>query len=323
MKYIASRIVIASDIGLNNNLFGAKLLEWLDSYGSLFVYKYLHQPFVTYKMEKTYFMKPAKQGDCIDFYVKNIKFDKISVSFDLVAKISSYNPVREIINTNMTFVAIDPDEEKPQRLNPMLFELDEFEKCIYQKAKSFMSHDETIYHNIFHIDEMLTQLNMYKATMNQTDYRKLYIAICYHDAIHKSNDLNNEENSVNLFNRDFGKIFDKNDVEDIKNMILCTKSNIDYDEIKKIKNADLLHDLDMISFIDYETMKGNDVKIRAEHKDVSVDEFYKNKLEFFKRLIKHGVFISTKYKKYNTIALENIKTYMKEINELLSEVEND
>jgi acyl-CoA hydrolase len=30
MKYIASTIVRASDIGLNNNLFGGTLLRWLD-----------------------------------------------------------------------------------------------------------------------------------------------------------------------------------------------------------------------------------------------------------------------------------------------------
>ena len=198
MKYIASTIVRASDIGLNNNLFGGTLLRWLDEYGALFTYKYLNHRFVTYKMEKTYFLKSAKQGDCIDFYVTNLKFDKISVNFDLVAKINSYKPAKEIINTNMTFVAIDVEKEKPQRLNPMLFELDEFEKCIYQKAKSFMSNDENIFHNIHHVDEMINQLNRFKATMNSYDYKKIFIAICYHDAVHIPMSNDNEKNSVIL-----------------------------------------------------------------------------------------------------------------------------
>ena len=117
MKYIASTIVRASDIGLNNNLFGGTLLKWLDEYGALFTYKYLNHKFVTYKMEKTYFLKSAKEGDCIDFYVTNLKFDRMSVNFDLVARINSYKPAKEIINTNMTFVAIDVEKEKPLRLN--------------------------------------------------------------------------------------------------------------------------------------------------------------------------------------------------------------
>jgi acyl-CoA thioesterase YciA len=95
VKYIASTIVRASDIGLNNNLFGGTLLRWLDEYGALFTYKYLNHRFVTYKMEKTYFLKSAKQGDCIDFYVTNLKFDKISVNFDLVAKINSFTNLQK------------------------------------------------------------------------------------------------------------------------------------------------------------------------------------------------------------------------------------
>lgn len=61
MKYIASTIVRQSDLGLNDNLFGGTLLRWLDEYGALFTYKYLNHTFVTYKMEKTYFLKSAKQ----------------------------------------------------------------------------------------------------------------------------------------------------------------------------------------------------------------------------------------------------------------------
>lgn len=321
MKYIASTIVRASDIGLNNNLFGGTLLRWLDEYGALFTYKYLNHRFVTYKMEKTYFLKSAKQGDCIDFYVTNLKFDKISVNFDLVAKINSYKPAKEIINTNMTFVAINVEEERPQRLNPMIFEMDEFEKCIYQKAKVFMSNDEAIFHNIFHVDEILTQLNMYKATMNQNDYKKLYIAACYHDAIHKPNNITNEEESINILKRDFGKVLSDEDFNDISNMILCTKTNVDYEEIKKYKNADLLHDLDMVSFIDYETMKANDVKIRSEKDNIPVEVFYKQKLSYYEKLMDSGVFISSKYKRYNNIASENIKIYIDEIKELIEKTQ--
>lgn len=321
MKYIASTIVRASDIGLNNNLFGGTLLRWLDEYGALFTYKYLNHRFVTYKMEKTYFLKSAKQGDCIDFYVTNLKFDKISVNFDLVAKINSYKPAKEIINTNMTFVAINVEEEKPQRLNPMIFEMDEFEKCIYQKAKVFMSDDEAIFHNIFHVDEILTQLNMYKATMNPNDYKKLYIAACYHDAIHKPNNITNEEESINILKRDFGKVLSNEDFNDISNMILCTKTNVDYEEIKKYKNADLLHDLDMVSFIDYETMKANDVKIRSEKDNIPVEVFYKQKLSYYEKLMDSGVFISSKYKRYNNIASENIKIYIDEIKELIEKTQ--
>ena len=294
-------------------------MRWLDEYGALFTYKYLNHRFVTYKMEKTYFLKSAKQGDCIDFYVTNLKFDKISVNFDLVAKINSYKPAKEIINTNMTFVAINVEAERPERLNPMLFELDEFEEFIYQKIKSVMCTDETIFHNINHIDDMLSQLRMLKATMNQNEYKKLYIATCYHDIIHIADNENNEEESIKLLNRDLGKLLSEQDLSDISNMILCTKSNIDYEEIKKYKNADLLHDLDMLSFIDYETMKTNDVKIRSEHDNITMEAFLKRKITYYKRLLETGVFVSSKYKKYNSIANENISQYIEELKTMIKE----
>jgi acyl-CoA thioesterase YciA len=322
MKYIASTIVRASDIGLNNNLFGGTLLRWLDEYGALFTYKYLNHRFVTYKMEKTYFLKSAKQGDCIDFYVTNLKFDKISVNFDLVAKINSYKPAKEIINTNMTFVAINVEEEKPQRLNPLIFEMDEFEKCIYQKATGFMSNDKSIFHNINHINDMLNQLSLLKATMNPVEYKKLYTAICYHDAVHVYGNSDNEEQSVKVFERDFKRAIAQSDMEEISKLILSTNSGVTIDEIKSIKNADILHDLDMMSFIDYETIKANDVKIRSERGDISIEEFYKQKLKYYKKLISDGIFISQKFKKFNSVAVDNVTRYIEDIKALITEVTN-
>ena len=139
MKYITSTIVRNVDIALNGNLFGGTLLRWLDEYGALFVYKYLHHTFVTYKMGDTYFLKSAKLGELIDFYMDNLKFNKLSVSFDLVAKTNATS--KEIINTNMTFVAIDINTEKAIQLNPFLFEKSEFKSFVQQKVKTHLRCD--------------------------------------------------------------------------------------------------------------------------------------------------------------------------------------
>ena len=324
MKYIASTIVRASDIALNNNLFGGTLLRWLDEYGALFAYKYLHHTFVTYKMQKTYFLKSAKQGQCIDFYVTNIKFNKISVNFDLVAKINNCNPAKQIINTNMTFVAIDILKQKPTLLNPMLFEQDQFEKYIKQRMYSFTSTDQNVFHNVDHINEMLTQLGMYKALMlSSNNYKKMFVAICYHDAVRNIGALDNEQKSVQLFKRDWGKIFKQEQIEHIQKLILCTKTNADYSKIKQVQHGDLIHDLDMVSFIDYETMKNNDVKIKTEYSMYSPIDFYQHKLRYFEKLLTDGVFISKQYQKYNTIAKQNIKRYSQEIKQLLNQLNKE
>lgn len=321
MKYIASTIVKASDIGLNNYLFGGILLGWLDSYGALFTYKYLHHTFVTYKMEKTYFFKPAEQGDCIDFYVTNLKFDKISVNFDLVAKINSCKPAKEIINTNMTFVAIDKKEKRPSKINPFLFEQEEYQKWMKQKVINAMPSDETVYHNQNHVNEMLSKLSLYNGIINNNDYKLLYAAICYHDLVHIPGDEKNEEKSIEIMRRDFNKILTEDELHYISDLILCTKTDYDYEEIKKVKYADLIHDLDMISFLDYDVMKNNDVKIKSEYLNFSPLDFYKYKSKYFKRLIKDGIFISEQYKPFNALAIENVKRYNKEIKSLIEDLE--
>ena len=320
MKYIASTIVRASDIGLNDNLFGGTLLRWLDEYGALFTYKYLNHKFVTYKMQKTYFLKSAKQGDCIDFYVTNLKFNNVSVNFDLVAKINSCKPTKQIINTNMTFVAIDVGKQKPQRLNPMLFETDEFEQMIKQTSYKHINKDEMIFHNINHVQQMLKQLNIFKASMKSNEYKILFLAVCYHDVVHLSGNKDNEIESSLCFRKDWEKVFDKDVLNDVSELILSTKSNNSYQDIKEIRNADLLHDLDMISFIDYETMKNNDVKIRTQYSTLSPLQFYQYKLEYYKKLIKQGVFWSSFYKKYNNIAIQNIKKYSEQIKKLIDQM---
>ena len=137
----------------------------------------------------------------------------------------------------------------------------------------------------------------------------------------EENNITNEEESINILKRDFGKVLSNEDFNDISNMILCTKTNVDYEEIKKYKNADLLHDLDMVSFIDYETMKANDVKIRSEKDNIPVEVFYKQKLSYYEKLMDSGVFISSKYKRYNNIASENIKIYIDEIKELIEKTQ--
>lgn len=131
MKYITSTIVRATDIALNGNLFGATLLKWLDEYGGLFTYKYLHHIFVTYKMGDTYFLKSAKLGELIDFYVDGVIFNRISVNFNLIAKQNQSG--KEIIKTNMTFVSVDSETGKTVMLNPFKFEKQEFERFICQK----------------------------------------------------------------------------------------------------------------------------------------------------------------------------------------------
>lgn len=159
---------------------------WLDEYCALFVYKYLHHTFVTYKMGDTYFLKTAKLGELIDFYMNNLKFNKLSVSFDLIDKTNTTS--KEIINTNMTFVAIDINTEKAIQLNPFLFEKSEFKSFVQQRVKTHLTKEQ----------EMPTIENVGKKD-DLLEFKKVYIAQLY-KAIYPED----VATAISVFQKDYG-----------------------------------------------------------------------------------------------------------------------
>ena len=200
IKYIASTIVRTTDLALNGNLFGGTLLRWLDEYGALFTYKYLHHIFVTYKMGNTYFLKSAKLGDCIDFYVANVKYGKLSVTFDLIAKTNA-KPQKQIVNTNMTFVAIDINTQKPSLINPQLFDILQFKDCIFQKT-SFKPQSVSL------------------QKFNQFEYKAKYIAMTYKQK------LNDDAQAITMIQKDWGKIFTPPFITEIIKQINLGNQNV-------------------------------------------------------------------------------------------------
>lgn len=165
MKKIASTIVRATDIALNDNLFGGTLLRWLDEYGALYTYENLHHTFITAWMGETYFTKTAHIGDLIRFYAHDLTFHRAYVQFRLRALVVG-NPDREIINTEMRFVPIDRESGKIVRMNPFLFEREEFEKYVNQKMQNSP--------DMFEIPGKYGDQSMYKKTYISEIYKKVY-----------------------------------------------------------------------------------------------------------------------------------------------------
>ncbi len=193
MKYVTSTIVRTPDLALNHNLFGGTLMVWCDEYGGLFAYKYLHHTFVTYKIEKIYFSKPGKEGDLIDFYVTNLKFNKISVTFDIIAINNTDN--NEIIRTSVTFVAIDRATEKATMMNPFKFEKQEFETFVKQRIK-------------MPDGEKLPKVSVTKEP-DHNMYKKKYITELYVQA------YKDGATAITMFQKDYGKLISSAEATDI------------------------------------------------------------------------------------------------------------
>ena len=110
MKLITTHPVKKSDLGLHGNLFGGKLLAWLDAAGAAYVMEVCDSPrMVTIKIEECIFKRPAKEGQLIKIYANVKEIGNTSITVYLEARSHNvYSGSQNVIlSTEVKFVRID------------------------------------------------------------------------------------------------------------------------------------------------------------------------------------------------------------------------
>ncbi len=105
---VTTHLVKAFDLGVNGNLYGGRMLDWLDEAGALYAISTYKACFVTWKVGETIFHTPVKEGEIIHFYIRNVDKRRCAVGFELAAKVEG----REVLTTSMVFVCVDPQTGK-------------------------------------------------------------------------------------------------------------------------------------------------------------------------------------------------------------------
>jgi len=114
MELISTHPVKKSDLGFHGNLFGGKLLAWVDAAGAAYASQVCDTPrMVTILIDKCVFQKPAKEGHLLKIYGSVEKFGNTSVTLKIEARSHNvYNGKQNIIlDTNIKFVRIDEQGE--------------------------------------------------------------------------------------------------------------------------------------------------------------------------------------------------------------------
>lgn len=114
MILITTHPVKKSDLGFHGNLFGGKLLAWMDSAAAAYASEYCDTPrMVTKSIDECVFMRPGREGQLIKIYGEPISIGTTSIKFKLEARSHNvYNGnQKSILETNMTFVRIDEQGE--------------------------------------------------------------------------------------------------------------------------------------------------------------------------------------------------------------------
>ena len=110
MQLITTHPIKKSDLGYHANLFGGKLLAWLDAAAAAYAMEICDTPrMVTVMIDKCEFKKPAKEGQLLKMYGSVKKIGTTSITLYLEARahnVYSGNQV-VILSTNIKFVRID------------------------------------------------------------------------------------------------------------------------------------------------------------------------------------------------------------------------
>lgn len=114
-----TEIVLASNIGINGNLFGGQMMAWLDKAASLYVSSKINsQNIVTAKFGELNFLEKVKEKEIIRIYAKLTRVGKSSITIDLKACKVVYNEYQEqlvdVVHTSAVFVHIDKEGKSKQ-----------------------------------------------------------------------------------------------------------------------------------------------------------------------------------------------------------------
>jgi len=110
MELLNTHPVKKSDLGFHGNLFGGKLLAWLDASAAGFASQCCDTPrMVTVSIDKCIFKRPAKEGQLIKIYGIIHDIGTSSINLKLEARTHNVYSGKQsiVLCTNITFVRID------------------------------------------------------------------------------------------------------------------------------------------------------------------------------------------------------------------------
>lgn len=112
MDLLVTHPVKKMDIGFHGNLYGGRLLEWLDAALAAYAMEKCHtQNMITISIDQCVFKKPAKEKQLVKIYAELLKIGNTSASFRVEARV--FNVFRGdeavLLQTCMTFVRVDEE----------------------------------------------------------------------------------------------------------------------------------------------------------------------------------------------------------------------
>ena len=114
MELISTHPIKKSDLGFHANLFGGKLLAWLDAAAAAYAMQVCDTPrMVTVKIDECVFKKAAKEGQIIKIYGDVAEVGNTSITLYMEARSHNVYSGKQsiILSTKIKFVRIDENND--------------------------------------------------------------------------------------------------------------------------------------------------------------------------------------------------------------------
>ena len=110
MRLIGTKVCMTSDLGIHNNLFGGKMLSWIDEAAVAFAAEVCYTPnMLTLKLDEVLFKAPVKENDQIKIYseIESIGNSTITILVE-ARRFSVYTHEEQLVcSTRIIFIRID------------------------------------------------------------------------------------------------------------------------------------------------------------------------------------------------------------------------
>lgn len=110
MELISTYIVKTSDLGFHGNLFGGKLMGWIDASAAAFCMQVCDTPrVVTVSIDECVFKKPAREGQLVKIYGSVNKIGNSSIELNIEARAHNVYTGGQspVLQTVISFVRVD------------------------------------------------------------------------------------------------------------------------------------------------------------------------------------------------------------------------
>ena len=121
-----NELVLPNETNVLGNIFGGKVMYYMDMCAAMSAYKHARKPIVTASVDRLNFLAPAKMGDII-ILKSSVNYTSKS-SMEVGVKIVSENPltgkIKHTASAYLTFVALN-EHNKPTSIEPIITESEE------------------------------------------------------------------------------------------------------------------------------------------------------------------------------------------------------